>query len=245
MNTFKTLQDEFQSFLKRPEHQPMMEALQRKQIMRGIKAQEIHNAKEFRAKVASQMAGFLVTQFRHSCGHAECAPFKHLTFLRLQHVMQVLDADKHAQSDITPYLKIPALRPIIKTFTNDKDGDFGKWASNPQVLAMLKQAKQLLDDGHMTQEELLRAFQGELEVTCTPFAKQPVLGVFTAALCGTAASQFLGHDQHGTGDAEDASMLQATAQKENKGQAPAKATKVMRLAMEELVSALNEHVRPS
>ena len=83
--------------------------------------------------------------------------------------MQVLDADKHAQADITPYLKIPALRPIIKTFTNDENGDFGKWASNPQVLAMLKQAKQLLDDGHMTQEELLRAFQGELEVSCMPF----------------------------------------------------------------------------
>ena len=90
--------------------------------------------------------------------------------------MQVLDADKHAQADITPYLKIPALRPIIKSFTNDENGDFGKWASNPQVLAMLKQAKQLLDDGHMTQEELLRAFQGELEVICMPFTLQHVPG---------------------------------------------------------------------
>ncbi len=40
-------------------------------------------------------------------------------------------------------------------------------------------------------------------------------------------------------------MLQATAQKDDKGQTQAKAPKVMRLAMEELVSALNEHVRPS
>ena len=85
--------------------------------------------------------------------------------------MQVLDADKHAQADITPYLKIPALRPIIKSFTNDENGDFGKWASNPQVLAMLKQAKQLLDEGHMTQEELQRAFLTELEVDLLSFAK--------------------------------------------------------------------------
>lgn len=86
------------------------------------------------------------------------------------HGMQVLDADKHAQADITPYLKIPALRPIIKSFTNDENGDFGKWASNPQVLAMLKQAKQLLDEGHMTQEELQRAFLTELEVRSLSFA---------------------------------------------------------------------------
>ena len=69
-----TLQDEFQSFLKRPEHQPMMEALQRKQIIRGIKAQEIHNAKEFRAKVASQNAVLLTTQCCPVGRYAESAP---------------------------------------------------------------------------------------------------------------------------------------------------------------------------
>ena len=48
------MQDEFQSFLRRPEHQPMMEALHMKQIKRNLKAQEVHNAKEFRAKVATK-----------------------------------------------------------------------------------------------------------------------------------------------------------------------------------------------
>lgn len=52
------MQDEFQSFLRRPEHQPMMEALQRKQIMRGVKAQEIQHAKEFRAKVTTHLTIF-------------------------------------------------------------------------------------------------------------------------------------------------------------------------------------------
>lgn len=83
--------------------------------------------------------------------------------------MQVLDADKSAQSDIAPYLRIPALRPIIKSFTNDENGDFGKWASNPQVLAMLKQAKLLLDEGHMTEEELHMAFETRLEVRSDVF----------------------------------------------------------------------------
>ena len=36
----------------------MMEAMQRKQIMRGLKAQEIQHAKEFRAKVADHLALF-------------------------------------------------------------------------------------------------------------------------------------------------------------------------------------------
>ena len=96
--------------------------------------------------------------------------------------MQVLDADKNAQSDIAPYLRIPALRPIIKSFTNDENGDFGKWASNPQVLAMLKQAKLLLDEGHMTEEELHMAFETRLEVRLDVSIPHPCLALCTVAL---------------------------------------------------------------
>ncbi len=80
------------------------------------------------------------------------------------HVMQVLKANQQAQADIAPFLKSPALRTIIKSFTNDEDGDFTKWASNTQVLAMLKQARELLDQGRMTEEEMMVAFQSQLEV---------------------------------------------------------------------------------
>lgn len=80
------------------------------------------------------------------------------------HVMQVLKANQQAQADIAPFVKSPALRTIIKSFTNDEDGDFAKWASNPQVLAMLRQAKELLDEGRMTEEEMMIAFQAQLAV---------------------------------------------------------------------------------
>ena len=80
------------------------------------------------------------------------------------HVMQVLKANQLAQADIVPFLKSPALRIIIKSFTNDEDEDFAKWASNPKVLAMLKQAKELLDEGRMTEEEMMIAFQAQLAV---------------------------------------------------------------------------------
>ena len=96
--------------------------------------------------------------------------------------MQVLDADKNAQSDIAPYLRIPALRSLIKSFTNDENGDFGKWASNPQVLAMLKQAKLLLDEGHMTEEELHMAFETGLEVRLDVFVPHSCLALCRAAL---------------------------------------------------------------
>lgn len=73
-------------------------------------------------------------------------------------VTQVLEAEYDVQKAIAPFLKIPALRTIVQTFTNDADGDFQKWAGNPCVLEMLTEAKRLLDEGHMTEAELERAF---------------------------------------------------------------------------------------
>lgn len=79
----------------------------------------------------------------------------------------MLEADRNAQTDIAPFMKIPALRSIIQSFSNDEDGDFGKWASNPTVLEMLRQAKQLLDEGKMTEREMQQAFHAQLEVGYT------------------------------------------------------------------------------
>ena len=44
----------------------------------------------------------------------------------------------------------PPSRPPIKalqTFTNDPSGDFSKWAQNPRVIEMLREAKRLMDEG--------------------------------------------------------------------------------------------------
>ena len=73
-------------------------------------------------------------------------------------VTQVLEAEYDVQKAIAPFLKIPALRTIVQTFTNDVDGDFQKWAGNASVLEMLTQAKRLLDEGHMTEAEMERTF---------------------------------------------------------------------------------------
>lgn len=35
----------------------------------------------------------------------------------------------------------------LQTFTNDPSGDFSKWASNPRVVEMLREAKRLMDEG--------------------------------------------------------------------------------------------------
>ena len=36
---------------------------------------------------------------------------------------------------------------LLQTFTNDPSGDFSKWACNPRVVDMLREAKRLMDDG--------------------------------------------------------------------------------------------------
>lgn len=40
-----------------------------------------------------------------------------------------------------------SMGPCTQTFTNDPSGDFGKWAQNPRVIEMLREAKRLMDEG--------------------------------------------------------------------------------------------------
>ena len=63
-------------------------------------------------------------------------------------------SDYDAQKAMGPFLENPVLRRIIQTFTNDADGDFEKWANNPQVLAMLTEAKRLMDEGRVSPAEM-------------------------------------------------------------------------------------------
>lgn len=63
------------------------------------------------------------------------------------HCWQVLESELEAQKNIAPFLENRVLRRVIQTFTNDPSGDFGKWASNPRVIEMLREAKRLMDQG--------------------------------------------------------------------------------------------------
>jgi hypothetical protein len=38
-------------------------------------------------------------------------------------------------------------RHAKQTFTNDPAGDFEKWANNPRVMEMLREAKRMMDEG--------------------------------------------------------------------------------------------------
>ena len=140
-------EDGFREFLQRPENQAIIETHQRKQALRVLKAQDRERAYGFRNKVWQYC---LPTQLQD-------ASLSHAPEVRCM-VTQVLEAEYDVQKAIAPFLKIPALRTIVQTFTNDLGGDFQKWAGNPCVLEMLTEAKRLLDEGHMTEPELERAF---------------------------------------------------------------------------------------
>ena len=57
----------------------------------------------------------------------------------------MLASEHDIQRRITPFMKSPALRRVIQTFTNDDAADgFQKWAGNKQVLTNWLQHKQLL-----------------------------------------------------------------------------------------------------
>ena len=59
----------------------------------------------------------------------------------------VMEAEYDAQKAIAPFLGNRVLRRIVQTFANDPSGDFGKWATNPRVVGMLREAKKLMDEG--------------------------------------------------------------------------------------------------
>ncbi|PRW44423.1 Peptidyl-prolyl cis-trans isomerase D [Chlorella sorokiniana] len=67
---------------------------------------------------------------------------------------KVLEAEYDAQKNIAPFLENRVLRRIVQTFTNDPSGDFGKWAQNPRVIEMLREAKRLMDEGYLTEDEV-------------------------------------------------------------------------------------------
>ena len=94
-------------------------------------------------------------------------------------VVQVLASDYEAQKAVGPFLENPVLRRIIQTFTNDTDGDFSKWANNKQVLAMLAQAKRLMDEGHITPAEMESHLLQHLQVPKC----QPLLTTFPPLPC--------------------------------------------------------------
>jgi hypothetical protein len=66
---------------------------------------------------------------------------------------KVLESDYDAQKNVAPFLENRVLRKIVQTFTNDPRNDFSKWATNPQVISMMTQAKELMDSGRMTEDE--------------------------------------------------------------------------------------------
>jgi len=66
----------------------------------------------------------------------------------------VLQADATSQANILPFMDNKVLRRFIQTFTNDENKDFAKWAQNPLVLEMLHKAKEMMDQGRMSEDEM-------------------------------------------------------------------------------------------
>jgi hypothetical protein len=81
---------------------------------------------------------------------------------------KVLESDYESQTAIAPFLRNRVLRRVIQTFANDPNGDFDKWATNPRVIDMLREAQRMMNEGRLAEDEaeeyMLRALkdpQGE------------------------------------------------------------------------------------
>jgi hypothetical protein len=77
---------------------------------------------------------------------------------------KVMESDYDAQKNMAPFLENKVLRKIVQTFTNDPRNDFSKWANNPLVIRMLTKAKELMDEGRMTEDEAEHLILQQLNV---------------------------------------------------------------------------------
>jgi len=94
-----------------------------------------------------------------------------------------LAAPPEAQMAMAPFLKMPLLRRIVQTLTNDERNDFGRWATNPAVIELLTAAKDAIDSGRMSEgeaEQLLLAHAKarvcESERCARPLARRESVG---------------------------------------------------------------------
>lgn len=81
----------------------------------------------------------------------------------LEFRQKLLSADPEAQQNVGPYMQNRVLRRIVMCLANDPEGDFEKWAKNARVLAMLKEAKTLLDEKRLSEEEIEYIFLRQLK----------------------------------------------------------------------------------
>lgn len=65
---------------------------------------------------------------------------------------------------MAPFLENRVLRKIVQTFTNDPRNDFSKWANNPLVIRMLTKAKEMMDEGRMSEDEAEHLILKQLNV---------------------------------------------------------------------------------
>ena len=75
-----------------------------------------------------------------------------------------MQSGEEALRNVAPFLKSKVLRGIVRSFTGKND--FEQWATNAQVLDMLKEAQRLLDNGYITEEQLQKSLLAHLEVLC-------------------------------------------------------------------------------
>lgn len=67
---------------------------------------------------------------------------------------KVLSAPYEAQKNVAPFLESRTLRKIVQSMTNDMSNDFAKWATNPLVIRALTAAKEQLDKGQITEDQM-------------------------------------------------------------------------------------------
>ena len=81
---------------------------------------------------------------------------------------KVLSSDYDAQKNVAPFLENRVLKRVVHTFCNDPLNDFGKWARNPEVLRLLRSAKELMDSGKVTEDEMELMMQQQLQDPANP-----------------------------------------------------------------------------
>lgn len=88
-----------------------------------------------------------------------------------------LASSPEAQMAMAPFLKLPVLRRIVQTLTNDERNDFGHWATNPAIIELLTAAKDAIESGRMSEGEAEQLLLAHAKARrCAPRARPVAFG---------------------------------------------------------------------
>ena len=153
----QALSASFNDFIGRPENEDLVLQVQKKEVRDLCRVMDRAKLAATNEQVGGGQRGTRsenstegFAALTSSAGRAHCHRTSEYPAVQVERLPTEL------QANLEPFMRSPCLRRVVQTLANDPDPEHGLdyWSGNPRVLQLLQHAKELLDEGRVTEKEL-------------------------------------------------------------------------------------------